>query len=116
MLSAFDTFLTMVVKMSLLLDVVCACMLTLMHVIGNDCFSKISAYSANRPSSNLRTSAVMMGASMFQTDEALVAVKSPMLGTAIGSRGSDTKVNSMTMGQKDKGMKLETLKKGQLGR
>ena len=52
MLSALLTFLTMVVKMSVLLLVVWVWTETLLKVIGKDCFSKISAYSANNPSSS----------------------------------------------------------------
>ena len=56
-----------------------------------------------------------MGCSMFHKNEVFVVVKSPLKLTR-GSLASLTKVSSMTIGQYDKGMKFDTLKKGQEGR
>ena len=57
----------------------------------------------------------MIGCYMFHKNEVFATVKSPLKLTR-GSVASLTKVSSMTIGQYDKRIKFETLKKGQEGR
>ena len=57
----------------------------------------------------------MTGCSMFHKNEVFATVKSPLKLTR-GSSALLTKASSMTIGQYDKGMKFDTLKKGQEGR